>query len=148
MTFTTITKIFLKRYENKVATRSISESEYHFQNTFQQKNVTALQSNEERDLKGFRGWQGAFHTSMFSKCTKGRCFRVPGFPNFLCVFFQWSQAIMDSHLLALFSLVLPLWASPAGTTNTALALVSKITIAETADPNSPCLGPSALFGEA
>ena len=32
-----------------------------FKIPFQQKNVTALQSNEERDLKGFRGWQGAFH---------------------------------------------------------------------------------------
>ena len=28
---------------------------------FQQKKVTALQSNEESYLKGFGGWQGAFH---------------------------------------------------------------------------------------
>ena len=56
--------------------------------------------------------------------------------------------MMDIHLLALFSLVLLLWASPAGTTNAALALVSKVTMAETARTNSPCLGPSALFGEA
>ena len=62
MTLNTIKKDFKKRYENKAATRSISESELSFSKYLSsRKKVTALHSNEERYLKGFGGWQGGFH---------------------------------------------------------------------------------------
>lgn len=129
-----------KSYKNKATAKSISESEYHLQNTSLAARDHCCSQTWRPGGKvspGCLGWHEAFHRIWIVNVQKEDVFGASRFPNFLCICLIYFPCLSLSQS----SLLGPL-KQPGST------LVPKVTVTESACTNSPYFSPLLPYGEA